>query len=341
MGAILRPAVTTWGIISTADINRKVIPGAKESPKVDLVAVASRDQARAEEYAREWGIERAYGSYEALLADPDIEAVYISLPNTMHVEWSIKSLEAGKHVLCEKPLTRHPEEAEAAFDAADRAGRFLMEAFMYRHNPQTKRLRALIDEGAIGELRLIRSAFSYSLYDEDNIRLRTDVEGGALMDVGCYCVSGSRLLGGEPESVYGQAWYGPSGTDWVFTGTMRFPGDVLAIFDCGTAMPERDELEAIGSEGSLFLDDPWHCTVPVIEVRRDDGVERIELERADSYRLQLENLSDAIRGVGEPLLGRDDALGQARALEALHRSAQSGQSVTLVVRRGGSQSSDG
>jgi len=321
--------VTTWGIISTADINRKVIPGAKESPKVDLVAVASRDQTRAEEYAREWGIERAYGSYEALLADPGIEAVYISLPNTMHVEWSIKSLEAGKHVLCEKPLTRNPEEAEAAFDASDRAGRLLMEAFMYRHNPQTKRLRALIDEGAIGELRLIRTAFSYSLYDQDNIRLRPDVEGGALMDVGCYCVSGSRLAGGEPESVYGQAWYGPSGTDWVFTGSMRFPGDVLAVFDCGTAMPERDELEVIGSEASLFLDDPWHCTVPVIEVRRAGGVERIELERADSYRLQLENFSDAVTGEGEPLLGRDDALGQARALEALHRSAQSGQFVTL------------
>src|SRR5260221_6841473 len=260
-----------WGIISTADINRKVIPGAHASPRVELIAVASRDQARADAYAKEWGIERAYGSYEALLADPDIEAVYISLPNTMHVDWSIKSLEAGKHVLCEKPLTRNPEEAEAAFDAADRAGRLLMEAFMYRHNPQTKRLRALIDEGAIGELRLIRSAFSYSLYDEENIRLRADVEGGALMDVGCYCVSGSRLAGGEPESVYGQAWYGPSGTDWVFTGSMRFPGNVLAVFDCGTAMPERDELEVIGSEASLFLDDPWHCTVPVIEVRSGNG----------------------------------------------------------------------
>jgi predicted dehydrogenase len=321
--------VTTWGIISTADINRKVIPGAKESAKVDLVAVASRDQARAEEYAREWAIERAYGSYEALLDDADIEAVYISLPNTMHVEWSIKSLEAGKHVLCEKPFTRTPSDIDAAWDAADSAGRLLSEAFMYRHNPQTKRLRALIDEGAIGELRLIRSAFSYSLYDEENIRLRTEVEGGALMDVGCYCVSGSRLVAGEPESVYGQPWYGPSGTDWVFTGSMRFPGNVLAVFDCGTAMPERDELEVIGSEASLFLDDPWHCTVPVIEVRRAGGVERIELERADSYRIQLENFSDAISGVGEPLLGRDDALGQARALEALHRSAQNGQSVTL------------
>ena len=317
-----------WGIISTADINRKVIPGAQASPKVDLIGVASRVKARAEEYARQWEIERAYGSYESLLADPDIEAVYISLPNTLHCEWSIRALEAGKHVLCEKPLSRHVAEVEAAFDA-ERTGYLLMEAFMYRHNPQTKRLKELVDEGAIGELRLVRSTFSYGLYDEANIRLRTEVEGGALMDVGCYNVSGSRLLGGEPTSVHGEAWFGPSGTDWVFAGTLRFPGDVIATFDCSTAMTERDELEAIGSEGSLFLDDPWHCNVPVIEVRRDDGVERIELERTDSYRLELENLSDAIRGEGTLLLGRDEAIGQARTLEALYESATRRTPVAL------------
>ncbi len=318
-----------WGIISTADINGKVIPGAHASPKVELVAVASRDQARADAYAKTWEIERAYGSYEALLADPEIEAVYISLPNTLHCDWSVKALEAGKHVLCEKPLSRHTDEVVAAFDAADRTGRLLMEAFMYRHNPQTKRAKQLVDDGAIGELRLVRSAFSYALYDESNIRLRTDVEGGALMDVGCYTVSGSRLFGGEPERVHGEAWIGPSGTDWVFGATLRFPGDVIATFDCGTALTERDELEAIGSEGSLFLDDPWHCKVPGIELRRDGKVERIELEPDDSYRLELENLSDAIRGEGELLLGRDDAVGQARALEALHESATNGRTVSL------------
>jgi xylose dehydrogenase (NAD/NADP) len=318
-----------WGIISTADINRKLIPGVQASDKAELIAVASRDRSRAEAYARDWDIDRAYGSYEELLEDPNVEAVYIPLPNTLHVEWSIRALEAGKHVLCEKPLSRHPEQVEEAFDVADRAGRYLMEAFMYRHNPQTARLKQLVDEGTIGELRVIRSAFGYSLYDEANIRLRMDVEGGALMDVGCYNVSGSRLLGGEPERVWGEAWYGPTGTDWVFTGTLRFPGDVLATFDCGTALANRDELEAIGSEGSLFLDDPWHCNEPVIEVRRDDGVERIELEYADSYRLELENVSAAIRGEAELLLGREDALRQARALEALHESATSGSPVAL------------
>jgi D-xylose 1-dehydrogenase (NADP+, D-xylono-1,5-lactone-forming) len=318
-----------WGILSTADINRKVIPGLRRSEKAELIAVASRDAAPAETYAREWQIDRAYGSYDELLADSDVEAIYNPLPNTMHVDWSIKALEAGKHVLCEKPLTRHPEDAVKAFDAADRAGRVLSEAFMYRHNPQTKKLKELIDSGTIGELRLVRSAFSYGMYDEQNIRLRTDLEGGALMDVGCYCVSGLRLLGGEPERVWGEAWYGPSGTDWVFTGTLRFPGSVIAIFDCGTAMTERDELEAIGSEGSLFLDDPWHCNRPVIEVRRKDGVERIDIEPADSYQLEVENVSDVIRGRGELLLGREDALAQARALEALHESATRSEPVKL------------
>jgi xylose dehydrogenase (NAD/NADP) len=318
--AIVR-AVTPvkWGIVSTADINRKVIPGAHASDKVELVAVASRDRARADAYASEWKIPRAYGSYEELLEDPEIEAVYISLPNTLHCEWSIKALEAGKHVLCEKPLSRDPHEVAAAFDAAERTGMLLSEAFMWRHNPQTKKLQELVDGGAIGELRLIRSAFSYSLYDESNIRLRTDVDGGALMDVGCYCVSGSRLLGGEPTDAHAVARRGPTGTDWVTAGVLRFPNDVLATFDCGTALPNRDELEAIGSEGSLFLDDPWHCNVPVIELRRDDGAERIEVAHEDSYRLELENVSAAIRGEAELLLGRDDAMGQATTIAALSR----------------------
>jgi predicted dehydrogenase len=310
-------APVKWGIVSTANINRKVIPGAHASEKVDLVGVASRDRAKADAYADEWKIPRAYGTYEELLADPEIEAVYISLPNTLHCEWSIKAMEAGKHVLCEKPLSRNPDEVAAAFDAAERTGMLMSEAFMWRHNPQTKKLKELVDAGAIGELRLIRSVFSYSLYDESNIRLRTEVDGGALMDVGCYCVSGSRLLGGEPIEAHGVKRTGPSGTDWVTAGVLRFPNDVIATFDCGTALPDRDELEAIGSDGSLFLDDPWHCNTPVIELRRDGEVERIELEHENSYRLELENVSDAIRGDAELLLGRDDAMGQAMTIAAL------------------------
>ena len=195
---------------------------------------------------------------------------------------------------------------------------------MYRHHPQADRVKSLVDEGAIGELRLVRAAFSYALFDEDNIRLRPEVEGGALMDVGCYCVSGSRLLAGEPERVFGRAFRGPTGTDWVFTGSMEFANGVLALFDCGTSLLFRDELEAIGTEGSLFLDDPWHCLEPAIEVRRPDGVERLELEKANPYRLELENVGAAIRGTGALRLGRADAVAQARAIEALFRSAETG-----------------
>jgi predicted dehydrogenase len=318
-----------WGIISTADINRKLLAGAAASSEVDVVAVGSRDLERARAFADEHGIERAYGSYEELLADPEVEAVYNPLPNTMHVDWSIRALEAGKHVLCEKPLDRDPAAAERAFDAAARAGRLLTEAFMWRHNPQTRRLAELVAGGAVGELRLVRSTFSYALFDAGNIRLRPDVQGGALMDVGCYCVSGSRLLAGEPLTASGHAYTGPSGTDWVFAGVLRFPGDVLATFDCGTALASRDELEAIGTEGSIFLDDPWHARSPGIELRRADGVEQIAIEAQDSYRLELEDLGRAIREGGQPLLGREDAVGQARTLDALFRSADEGRVVAL------------
>jgi D-xylose 1-dehydrogenase (NADP+, D-xylono-1,5-lactone-forming) len=317
-----------WGILSTARINRRLIHVAHASDKAELLGVASRDQARAEAYAQQWEIPRAYGSYESLLADDEIEAVYISLPNNLHVEWSIRALEAGKHVLCEKPMGKRAAEVEGAFDVAERVGRLLSEAFMYRHNPQARRLRELLDDGAIGEPRVVRARFGFALFDNDNIRLRPDVEGGSLMDVGCYCVNGSRLVAGEPELVFGQQQIGASGTDWVFTGSLRFPGEVFGFFDCWTSLPERDELEVVGTEGSLFLDDPWHATEPVIEVRRDGDTERIELEQADSYLLELENVSDAIRGEGELLLGRADAVGNARALEALASSADNGLPVT-------------
>jgi D-xylose 1-dehydrogenase (NADP+, D-xylono-1,5-lactone-forming) len=319
-----------WGILSTANINRKVLPGMRASDEVELVAVASRDGDRAAEFAREHGIPHAHAGYEALLADPDVEAIYISLPNSLHVEWTINALEAGKHVLCEKPFDQRPERVEEAFDVADRQGLHVMEAFMYRHHPQTAKLIELVEGGAIGTLQEIRAAFSYSLYDAANVRLRADVEGGALMDVGCYCVHSSRLLGGEPDRVYGEQVIGPTGVDVRFHGTMRFPSGVVGQWDCGMVMPERDELEAIGDTGSLFLDDPYHCDVPGIELRRDGEVERIDIEpAANPYALELENLSDAIRGEGELLIGREDAVAQARAVAALRRSAETGTAVEL------------
>jgi D-xylose 1-dehydrogenase (NADP+, D-xylono-1,5-lactone-forming) len=312
-----------FGILSTANINQAVLEGARESDRVDVVAVASRDQARAEAYARRHGIERAYGSYEALLADDDVEAVYISLPNSLHVEWSVRALEAGRHVLCEKPLGRLTTEVERAFDAADRAGRLLSEAFMWRHNPQTARLQDVVGSGTIGTLRQIRAAFSFTLHDEQNVRMRAEVDGGALMDVGCYCVSGSRLLAGEPESVFGTQVTGRTGVDVRFAGLLQFPGGVTSQFHCGFDLPAESRLEAIGSEGSVLVLDPWHARRPGFEVRRGDRIEWVDVEHANSYRLELENMCDAIRDETKLLLGRDDAVAQARTIEALYRSASS------------------
>ncbi|MGZ4341654.1 MAG: Gfo/Idh/MocA family protein [Solirubrobacteraceae bacterium] len=319
-----------WGIMSTARINSKFLEGARQSSALEILAVASRERETAERYAAENGIERAYGGYDALLADPDVDAVYISLPNSMHVEWSVRALEAGKHVLCEKPLGRRAADVNRAFDVADREGRLLMEAFMYRHNPQTRRLVELVRDGAVGRVRLIRSAFSFAEADPANVRLTTALDGGALMDVGCYCVSGSRLIAGEPQRVGAEQVAGGDGVDIVFAATMRFADDVLAHFDAGLALNTRDELEVVGDEGSLFLDDPWHCLEPVIEMRRHDTCERIEIEVVNSYRLEAENMSATIRGEAPLLLDRADALGQARTIEALYEAADTGLPVTLA-----------
>jgi predicted dehydrogenase len=310
-----------WGILSTANITDKLLDSGTDQ---EFVAVGSRDGARAEAYAREKGIARAHGSYEDLLADPDVDAIYNPLPNGLHVEWSIRALEAGKHVLCEKPLTRHPADVDRAFDIAEREGRVLAEAFMWRHHPQVARARALLDGGAIGDLRIIRAHFAFAAADPDDIRLQAALDGGGLMDVGCYCVSGCRTLAGaEPERAWAELIPGGHGVDVALAATLRFPGDVLAHFDCGLSYPGGSLLAAAGTEGSFALADPWHGNDAVIELRRADGsVERIEAGPANSYALELADFEAAVRGDGSPLLGRDDALGQARTIAALYTSAE-------------------
>jgi D-xylose 1-dehydrogenase (NADP+, D-xylono-1,5-lactone-forming) len=314
-----------WGLLSTARINEAILGGAAESERTEIVAVASRDQARADDYARTHGLERAYGSYDALLEDGDIDVVYISLPNSLHVDWSIRALEAGKHVLCEKPLDRRVEPVERAFDTADRAGRLLMEAFMYRHHPQTHKAAELVRDGAIGELRQLRSMFSFTLADEADVRLDPQLDGGALMDLGCYCISMQRVLAGEPELVFGRQRLGGKGVDVGFAGMLQFGEDTFGGFHCGFDLPEGNGLEAIGSKGTLVVRDPVRCRDPHVEVNG----ERVDVEDVDRYFLQVENFSAAVRGEAEPLLGRADALGQVRVIEALYRSAASGAAVSL------------
>jgi predicted dehydrogenase len=234
----------------------------------------------------------------------------------------VRALEAGKHVLCEKPMSRHPEQVEAAFAAAEQSGRHLEEAFMWRHHPQTRRLRELLDAGAVGRLALIEASFSFPLADVSDIRMQAGLDGGSLMDVGCYCVSGCRLVAGaEPERVSAEQVIGGDGVDVVFAAELRFPGDVIGRFHCGFAVGRRHHLEAIGDEGSLFLADPWHGRSPGIELRREDGVERIEIADADPYSHELADFARAARGEAPPVLDRADALAQARVIGALYASA--------------------
>lgn len=317
------PRPIRWGILGTGDINRRFLPGARQSAVVEIVAVASRDQARATSFATELGIPRGMGSYEALLADPGVDAVYICLPNALHHRWTMAALAAGKHVLCEKPYTRRPDEVTEAFDAADAAGLVLMEAFMWRHTPLARRFVELLP--TIGELQQIRSTFSFSLDDGADIRLSSELEGGSLMDVGTYCVNAARLLAAaEPIAVFGSSVVGPSGVDTRFTGILRFAGGLTAQFASGFTSDHRG-LEAIGSDGWILAPDPWSSEVDLL-VRNG---EEIRVEPTNAYRLELENMGAAIRGEVDPLLGRADALGQARAIAALYESAAAGAQISL------------
>jgi predicted dehydrogenase len=321
--------MVNWAVLSTARINNKFLAGFAGVEGATMLAAASRDQARAEEYARAHDIPRAYGSYEALLADPEVHAVYVSLPNGMHVEWTRKALQAGKHVLCEKPLTRNPAEVTELFDLAEANGLHLSEAFMYRHNPQTIKLKELLEEGTIGDLRLISGHFSFNAVTGDP-RLAPGLQGGGLMDVGCYPLSMCRYLAGEPDRVWAEQLLGGDGVDVVLTGTLRFAGGVLAHFDCGLAMPGRYGVEVVGSTGTLSVADPWHIYSPGIDLRRDGSeVEHIAVPQIDSYHLEALDLTRAIAGTHQPLLGREDALGQARAIDALYRAAETSQVVVL------------
>src|SRR3954451_1358484 len=310
--------MTRWGVLGAARINQLVLEGAALAEGVSVVAIAARDRGRAQAQADTFGIATVYGSYDELLADPEIEAVYIPLPNALHVEWSVRALEAGKHVLCEKPLARTEAEARRAFAVARSQERLLMEAFMWRHSPQTRRLTELLEAGTVGSLRIVRATFGFKTQHEGDVRLSRELEGGALMDVGCYCVSAARLVAGEPVHVRAEQVVGGDGVDVRMAATMRFPGDVLALIDCSLDAPIGHRLSIVGDEGELVLEDPFHARNPGI---RRDG-ELIDVPYANPYALEFENLSAAIRGEAEPLLDGRESVAQAAVIEALYRSAE-------------------
>ena len=319
-----------WGLLGASGIaNRALAPAIAASGYGRLVAVASRERSKADAFAAKHAIARSHGSYEALLADQEVEAVYVSLPNSEHVTWAIRAVEAGKHVLCEKPMHRDPAQVARLYDAAERAGRLVMEAFMYRHHPDTQALFASVAKGEIGDVYHARAALSFSMPLAGNIRLDPDLHGGALMDLGCYAISALRILAGEPRRVSGLAQRASTGVDMRATAFMECQNGTTATFNCGMDLPGQSCLEVIGSKGILRAEWPFfrpffpHVDPPKVEIRIGLESRLLPLTDVNPYVLQVDNLSRAIRGDGQPLLGRTDAHSQAKVVGALHRSMAS------------------
>jgi xylose dehydrogenase (NAD/NADP) len=317
-----------WGILSTARINRSIIPALRAVPGHALTSVASRNPEVGRRYSREWDIPRVFGSYGELVADSAIDAVYIPLPNSLHAEWTIRAVEAGKHVLCEKPLALTLAEVDAIIAAASRAGVIVMEAFMYRHHPQTLRLKALVEEGAIGRVQLIRGAFTFALTRPGDVRLVTELGGGSLWDVGCYPVSMARYLTGrEPERVVGFQRLGSTGIDEAFYGELDF-GEAHAQFDCGFTAPLRTHVEVIGTTGAIAVTSPFKPGLQEqLVLTRDGSLDHIPVAGEVLYSGQFANFADAVQSKAPPRIPLSDSRGTVGALVALYESAARGQVV--------------
>ncbi len=318
-----------WGVMSTANIGRAAVnPAIQASANGELVAVASRDAERARRFAREQGIPEALGSYEALLDHEGVDAIYIPLPNSMHRAWAIRAAESGKHVLCEKPLALDAVECHEMEAAAEGAGVLLMEAFMYRFHPRTERVVEMVREGRVGEVGSIRSSFTFRLSNPDNIRLDPLLGGGALMDVGCYCVNVSRTIAGEePFEVQATARWTDRDVDEALTGILRFPTGVVAHFDCALTLERCEGYEVAGTDGQLrvpaaFL--PGTGDVAIIESRGRDGETAHTVHGDDEYRLMVEHFADCVLNDRPLRYTPSEAAANMRAIDALYRSARDG-----------------
>ena len=324
--------ILNWGLLSTARINRALIPPLQVSRRNHLLAVGSRTQESADAYAKEKKIERAYGSYEALLADPDIHVIYNPLPNHLHAEWTIKAVEAGKYVLCEKPIALNVDEVDAIKSAARQHGRVVTEAFMYRHHPQTLKVQELVKNGSLGTLKLIRGSFSFKLDDAKNIRLVPEMGGGSIWDVGCYPISYARTVVGEsPLEVFGWQVTGKTGIDDTFVGQMRFEGDIHAQFDSSFAIPFHTFMEIVGSEATLSIPKPFKPNVnEQIFITRNDKTEAIKVKGMDLYLGEVEDMADAILNGKEPLVSLDDSRENVALISAFLESARIGKPVAFT-----------
>lgn len=326
-----------WGILSTARHFEKImLPAFRQARSAELAAVASRDGERARAFAQQHRIPSSYASYEALLGDPTIDAVYIPLPNNLHKEWAIKAAQAGKHVLCEKPIALNAAEAEEMAAAFRQAGRILTETFQWRHHPQASAVKELIEDGTIGEVRLIDAGFSFLIERQDDIRLDPKLGGGSLYDVGCYPVSLARfMLDAEPLAVTAQAHWTERGVDDRMVATLEFPNGALAQINCGFSLPLRRYYEVIGPVGSLFVNrayNPVGDRASEIVHFGDDRmmIETVRLEAANSYALMIEDFNRAASGEAAPRFPAEDAIKNMRVIDALYRSAREGGTVEVA-----------
>ena len=320
-----------WGFLSTARINRALIPPLRSSQRNELVAVASRSLERAQAYAREHAIPRAYGSYEDLLANPEIDVIYNSLPNHLHAEWTVKALRAGKHVLCEKPFATRLEDVDAMIQAAQESGRVLTEAFMYRHHPKTLRVKELLDSGAIGRVRALMGSFTFFETNMEDIRLVPEYGGGSIWDVGCYPISYTRaMLEAEPLEVFGYQVTGPTGVDMTFAGQMRFPNEVLAQFTSGFNIAWQSYMLILGEEGNIYVPSPFRTEDKVSPIlRRGDKVEEVRVRWDELYQGEVEDMADAILDGKPPRISLADSRANVAAILALLESARTGRPVQM------------
>lgn len=328
-------APVRWGILGAANIAlQRVVPAMQHSPHTPVVAIASRDLAKAKLAADRLGIPRAYGSYQELIDDPDVEAIYNPLPNHLHVPWTIRAAEAGKHVLCEKPIALSAAEAAQLLEVRERTGVQIAEAFMVRAHPQWAAVRELVAEGRVGELRLVVGHFSYFRRDPNDIRSRLDWGGGALMDIGCYPITLSRwLFEEEPSAVIAAVDRDPElHVDRLASGLMRFPSG-QATFNCATQLVPSQRMQLFGTEGRIELEIPFSPVADhACRILIDDGTELggaaaevITLPAVDQYRLQGERFSEAVRGVGTVSVTLEDAIANMAVIDALFRSVTSGR----------------
>ena len=324
-------SILRWGILSTARINRALIKPLRASKRNILVAVASRERVRADQYAREWKIPKAYGCYEDLLSDSDIDVIYNPLPNSLHAEWTVKAAQSGKHVLCEKPLALSFDEIQAMKEAVQQSKVVIAEAFMYRHHPQTLKVKEMVDAGTIGDLCLIRGSFTFNLKRKDDVRLDPALGGGSVWDVGCYPISYSRaIIGKEPVDVFGWQWTGDSGVDEVFTGQIRFAGNVLAQFDCGFRGLFRATMEIVGTSGAIFIPNPFKPgKKEKIVLTRDEEKKIIQINGPELYSGEVEDLADAVLLGRAPRISLEDSAGNLATILALYQSAKESRPISI------------